>query len=118
MTKKDTFMKNISNENCNIILKEKMNDKNFSKKSYLNELFNENFLKENEKMLFNYLQETKKNFRASQMENFSTKYSSKGFFNDGYDIKNSSSSFRMNETIKTKDSKKFAESKFINIKNI
>lgn len=106
-------MKNISNENCNIILREKMNEKNFSKKNYLNDLFNDNFLKDNEKILFNHLQDTKKNFRTSYMDIASTKYSTKGFFNDGYDIKNSLSSFRLNETLKTKESKKFADSKFI-----
>ena len=103
-------MKNISNENCNIILKEKMNEKNFSQKNYLNDLFNDNFLKENEKILLNHIQEAKKNFRSSHMDIASTKYSSKGFFSDNYELKNSISTFRMNETLKTKDSKRISES--------
>lgn len=105
-------MKNISNENCNIILKEKMNDKNSIKKNYLNDLFNENYLKENEKILFNHFQETKKNFRSSYMD-VSTKHSTKGFQNEGFELKNSLSTFRFNETLKTKDSKKFSEGNMI-----
>lgn len=92
-----------------------MNDKNSSKKNYIGELFNDNFLKENEKLLFNHFQETKKNFRNSYMDIASTKHSSKGFLSDAFELKNSISNFRLSETLKTKDSKKFRESKFIKI---
>jgi len=95
-------LKNISNENFNIILREKINQKNFSKKDYLNDLFSDNFLKENEKVLFNYLQESKKNMRNSNLE-----YSSKGFHKEGNEIANSNLSYKLNETSKTK----FNESK-------
>ena len=87
-----------------------MNDKHSSKKNYIGELFNENFIKENEKLLFNQLQETKKNFRSSYMDIASTKHSSKGFFSDAFESKNSISNFRGFETVKTNNSKKFAES--------
>lgn len=87
-----------------------MNDKNSSKKNYIGELFNENFIKENEKLLFNQLQETKKNFRSSYMDIASTKHSSKGFLSDAFESKNSISNFRGSETVKTNNSKKFAES--------
>lgn len=91
-----------------------MNDKNSSKKNYIGELFNDNFLKENEKLLLNHFQETKKNFRSSYMDIASTKHSTKGFFNsDAFESKNSLMNFRGNETIKVKESKKFAESKKI-----
>ncbi len=106
-------MKNMSNENCNVILREKINDNNFSKKNYLNDLFNENFLKDNEKILLNHLQDTKKNFRTSYMDIASTKYSTKGtkgFFNDNFDMKNNLTSFKLNETLKNKESKKLGES--------
>lgn len=88
-----------------------MNDNNFSRKSYIKEIFNENFLKENEKILYN-LQETKKNFRMSYMDAISTKYSSKGLYGDQFDMKNSISNFKLNESLKNKDSKKLSESKF------
>lgn len=104
-------MKNISNENFNIILREKLNQKNFIKKDYLNELFSDNFLKENEKVLFNYLQESKKNMRNSNVDFSSTKYSNKGFYKEGNEIRNSNSSYRLNDTLKTRESKKFNESK-------
>lgn len=95
-----------------------MNEKNFSKKDYLNELFSDNFLKENEKLLFNYLQESKKNLRNSNMDYSSTKYSTKGFYKEGNEIRNTKSSYKhLNETFKKTDSVKFNESKiyyFIN----
>lgn len=109
-TNKGAFLKNISNENFNIILREKISDKNISKKDYLNDLFSDNFLKENEKLLFNYLQESKKNLRSSNLDYSSTKNSTKGFYHEKIEVRNSINQF--NETSKKKDSVKFNESKF------
>ena len=47
------------------------------------------------------------------MDIASTKHSSKGFLSDAFDLKNSISNFRMSESLKTKDSKKFGESKYL-----
>ena len=82
-------MNNIRNENCNIILREKVGDKTTTHRNLINDLKNENFLKDNEKILSNHFQETKKNFRNTLMENPSTNYSSKGFYSGSPEMRNS-----------------------------
>ena len=77
----------------------------------MSELFNDNFLKENEKLLFNYVQKSNKNIRSGNNENSSTKYSTKGFYKEGSEIKNINSSYKLNETLKSKELKKLNLSK-------
>jgi hypothetical protein len=72
-------MNNIRNENCAIILKEKAMEKNTTHKNLINDLLNENFIRDNQIILNNHFGETKKNFTKS-IEKDSTRYSSKGFF--------------------------------------
>ena len=80
-------------------------------KNYLIDLFNENFIKQNEKLLLNRFQETKNNFKKPYLDR-STNYSSKGLYGDGFDLKNTLSTIRFNDTVKIKDQKKFMESKY------
>jgi hypothetical protein len=47
-------MKNISQQNSSIVLKEKYLNKNKPQFEDLRELFNENFLRDNEKLIINY----------------------------------------------------------------
>lgn len=68
-------MNNIRNEDCNIILRDKILDNSISHRHLINDLVNENFLRDNDKILNNHFMDTKRNFRNS-MENLS----SKGFF--------------------------------------
>lgn len=110
---KEAFLKNISNENFNVILREKINAKSISKREYLNELFNDNFLKENEKLLFNYLQEGKKKMKENTYDYSATKYSVKGFYKDKNDLKYSNTSYRLNDTLISKELNRFNESKLL-----
>lgn len=65
---KDIFMKNISNPNSNIILKEKFFAEANPQIEYLNELFNDNFLKENERFISNYYENKRNLQKSSQMK--------------------------------------------------
>jgi hypothetical protein len=86
-------MNNIRNENCAIILKEKVIEKNTTHKHLINGLLNENFIRDNQIILNNHFSETKKNF-AKSIEKDSTRYSSRGFFIGTNNLQN------MNQTLK------------------
>ena len=88
-------MNNIRNENCNIILREKASEKTTNHKHLINDLLNENFMRDNQLILNNHFGETKKNFRTSMdgLPSKSTKCSSKGFFNGTNNLQ------KMNKTL-------------------
>jgi len=64
-------MKNISNPNSNIILKEKYFAEANPQIDYLNELFNENFIKENERFIQNYHENKRMLLKSSQLKKHS-----------------------------------------------
>jgi DNA-directed RNA polymerase specialized sigma subunit len=87
---RENFMNNLRNENSNIILKEKVNDKTKTCSNVINDLKNENFIKENKMIITNHFNETKKNFRNTlTTDNPSTMYSSKGFYSGSSELKKS-----------------------------
>jgi hypothetical protein len=66
---KDIFLKNISHQNSSIVLKEKYLNKNRPQFEDLRELFNENFLRDNEKLIMNYnLNEKKSLIKSSYLK--------------------------------------------------
>ena len=65
---KDIFMKNVSNPNSNIILKEKYFSGANPQIEYLNELFDDNFLKDNERLVFNYYENKRISLKSSFLE--------------------------------------------------
>jgi len=56
---KDVFLKNVSNVNASFVLNEKYLNKNYPNHDDLNELFDENFLRNHRKMILNH-EENKK----------------------------------------------------------
>ena len=87
---REIFMNNLRNENSNIILKEKVMDKTTTCMSVINDLKNENFIKENRMIINTHFNETKKNFRNTlTTDNPSTNYSSKGFYKGSPEMRKS-----------------------------
>lgn len=116
-------MRNISNVNSNIILKEKYYENPIAKFENLNELFNDNFLKENERLIHYYQENQRSLLKSSQLKklnnnpstglstsNFNnnninfTKYTS-GLANDTGNMKKSMSSFYSVDVIEQKRNK-------------
>lgn len=86
---KDIFMKNVSNPNSNIILNEKYFAEVNPQIEHLNELFNENFLKENQRLIHNYhenkrllLKSSQLNKQSNNANNNSASYSSSVYNNN------------------------------------
>ena len=97
-------MNNLRHENANIVLKDKVMDKTTSCFNAINELKNENFIKENKHTIINHLNETKNNFRTTHTTNGpSTNYSSKGFYNN---------TSQMNKSLVGFCNKKFPDGKY------
>jgi len=65
---KEVFMKNISNVNSSIILKEKYFIESNPQIDYLNELFNDNFLKDNDRLIQNYHENKRNILKSSQLK--------------------------------------------------
>lgn len=80
-------MKNISNQNSSIVLREKYLNKNNPQFEDLKELFQENFLKENEKLIMNYHYNERRNFMKS-----SATVKKKSSFNVGIGVNKNSDS--------------------------
>ena len=91
-TEPDTksYKSNGVGRNSNIVLKNKVMDQTTTCKNTINEMKNENFIKENKIIIINHLNETKNNFRTTVTTNGpSTSYSSKGFYNGSPEMKKS-----------------------------
>ena len=83
-------MNNLRHEKSSIVLKDKVMNQTTTCKNAINELKNENFIKENKIIIMNHLNETKNNFRTTVTTNGpSTSYSSKGFYNGSPEMKKS-----------------------------
>ena len=70
---KDVFLKNVSNVNASFVLNEKYLNKNYPNHDDLNELFDENFLRNHRKMILNHEENKKSMLRSSQNINKTNK---------------------------------------------
>ena len=104
------FIRNISNQHTNIILKEKYFGKSESNLKNLNEIFDKNFLKINEKII-NDFEEKRKNTKSSQSKNINSTKFSYGFFDEKRNTSRSGNSLE-NQYFKNKTLTSFKNGKF------